>query len=162
MKNNILKIALLASLTNTLLFAQEWDFLTVNGYGTIGAAYQENEEVLYRNSFFTDQGTQGDVSFANHSVLGLQLDAKATDKLSFTLQVVASANNANGKILDVEWANAKYQFTNAFDVKVGMMRTPLFMYSDILNVAYSYDVLHLPDMYGLISINKYQGIELSY
>jgi len=162
MNNNIFKITLLASLTNTILFADDFDFLTVNGYGTIGVAYQDNDKVVYRNSFFTDKGTKGDVSFANHSVLGLQLDAQATDKLSFTLQAVASANNANGNMLDVEWANAKYQLSDVFDIRVGMMRTPIFMYSDILNVAYSYDVLHLPDMYGLISMNKYHGAELSH
>jgi len=162
LKKAIFKIALLSSLVNGIAFADDWDFLTVNGYGTLGVAYQDNDAVLYRNSFFTDKGTKGDVSFANHSVLGLQIDAKATEKLSFTLQAVASANNANGKILDVDWANAKYQLTDDFDIRVGIMRIPLFLYSDILNVGYSYDVLNLPYMYHLLSINKYAGVELSH
>lgn len=162
MKKEIFKIALLSSLVNGIAFADDWDFLTVNGYGTLGVAYQDNDAVLYRNSFFTDKGTKGDVSFTNHSVLGLQLDAKATDKLSFTLQAVASGNNANGKIVDVDWANAKYELTDDFDIRVGIMRIPLFIYSDILNVGYSYDVLNLPDMYRLVSINKYTGVELSH
>jgi hypothetical protein len=145
-----------------MLLADEWDFLSVHGYGTLGIAYQDNKDVIYRSSFFTDKGTQGDISFDNHSVLGLQLDTKASDNLTFTVQAVASANNANGNILDVEWANVKYQVTDTFDFKVGMMRTPIFMYSDILKVAYSYDMLRLPDMYGLVSINKYHGLEFSH
>jgi len=150
------------TLFQTILLANDWDFLSVNGYGTLGVAYQDNDQVLFRNSFFTQKGTQGDISFDNYGVLGVQLDAEATDKLSFTLQTVMSANNANGKMVDIEWANAKYQLTDTFDIKVGLMRIPIFIYSDILNVAYSYDMLRLPDMYGLVSINKYEGGEIGY
>lgn len=162
MRSKILKILTFLSLLQTSLYADDWDFLSVNGYGTVGVAYQNNENVLFRNSFFTGKGSKGDIAFENYSVVGLQFDAKATEKLSFTLQAVASANNANGNLLDVDWANAKYQINDAFDLRVGMMRTPIFMYSDILNVAYSYEMLRLPDMYGLISINKYQGAELNH
>ncbi|CAA6817527.1 MAG: Unknown protein [uncultured Sulfurovum sp.] len=160
MKNNILKILLVFSLFKTALFAEDWDFLSVNGYGTVGVAFQDNKDVTFRNSFFTEKGSKGKASFANYSALGLQLDAKVTHKLSFTVQAIASKNNSNGKNLDAEWANAKYQVTDAFDIKVGLMRLPTFMNSDILNVGYSYEMLRLPDMYGLVSISKYQGIEL--
>lgn len=158
----MLKTAVLFSLCSTFTFATEWDFLTVNGYGTIGGAYQDNDEVLYRDSLYTDRGSQGEFSFANYSLLGLQLDAKATDKLSFTLQGIASPNNANDKLIDVEWANAKYQLSDTFNVRVGVMRLPTFISSDILNVAYSYNTVRLPDMYGMVSFNKYKGVEFSH
>ncbi|CAA6800209.1 MAG: Porin [uncultured Sulfurovum sp.] len=162
MTRKVLKIALVLSFFQSILYAEDWEFLSVNGYGTLGVAYQDNENIVFRNSFFTDKGSKGDVSFDNYSVLGLQLDAEATDKLSFTLQAVVSANNANGNMLDVEWANAKYQISDAFDIRVGIMRIPIFIYSDILNVAYSYEMLRLPDMYSLISVNKHQGLQFSY
>jgi len=142
--------------------ATESDFLSINGYGTIGGAYQDNKDVLYRDSYYADKGSQGDFSFANYSILGLQLDVTPTDKLSFTLQGIASPNNENGKAIDIEWANIKYQINDAFDVRVGMMRLPTFMFSDILHVAYSYDWIKLPDMYSIVPINKYEGIELSH
>lgn len=86
----------------------------------------------------------------------------ATDKLSFTLQGIASPDNGNEKLIDIEWANAKYQLSDTFSVRAGIMRLPTFMFSDILHVAYSYDTIRLPDMYGLIAINKYQGVEFSH
>lgn len=43
-----------------------------------------------------------------------------------------------------------------------MMRIPAYMFSDILNVAYSYDWIRLPDMYGVVPYDKYTGVELSY
>ena len=142
--------------------ATESDFLSLNGYGTIGGAYQDNKEVLYRDSYYADKGSQGDFSFSNYSILGLQLDATPTDKLTFTLQGIASPNNENGKLIDIEWANAKYQISESFDVRAGMMRLPTFMFSDILHVGYSYDWIKLPDMYAVVPINKYQGIEFAH
>lgn len=153
---------MLLSLCQTSVFADDWDFLSVNGYGTIGGAYQDNDKVMYRDSRYADQGSQGDFSFANYSVLGLQLDAKVTDALSFTLQGVVGPNNANGKLIDIEWANAKYQLSDSFDVRAGLMRLPIFMFSDILHVAYSYDTISLANMYSLVTINSYEGVELSH
>ena len=162
MKYKLLTIMMLLGLYPISCFATELDFLSINGYGTIGGAYQDNKDVLYRDSYYADKGSQGDFSFANYSILGLQLDATPTDKLTFTLQGVASTNNENGKFIDIEWANAKYQLSDTFDVRAGMMRLPTFMFSDILHVAYSYDWIKLPDMYAVVPINKYQGIELSH
>lgn len=154
--------ALLLGLLTTGIWANEWDFLTVNGYGTLGGAYQDNDAYLYKDSSYASRGSEGEFSFANYTLLGLQLDAQVSDRLSLTVQGIASPNNENGHWLELEWANAKYQLTDSFDVRVGRMRSPTFMFSDILHVAYSYDWIHLPDMYTLVPFNKYQGIELSH
>jgi len=138
------------------------DFLSVHGYGTLGGAYQGNDQVLYRDSIHTDKGSQGDFSFDNYSVFGLQLDAQATDDLSFTLQGIASPNNSNDKALKITWANAKYKLSDNFDIRAGLMLAPNFMHSDILHVAYSYDTVRLSDMYGLVIMNDYRGVELTY
>ena len=162
MKNKLLKIVTLLSLFSLPSLATDWDFLSVNGFGTIGAAYQDNENILYRDSLHADKGSKGDVSFSNYTLLGLQLDAQATDKLSFTLQALASDANSNDKLIDLEWANAKYQINNTFDIRAGLMRLPTFMFSDIKNVAYSYDTVQLSNIYGFVTISKYTGVELSH
>ena len=162
MKNKALILGTLFSLYGSSGFSADMDFLSVNGYGTLGGAYQDNEQVLYRDSIHTDKGSQGDFSFDNYSVFGLQLDAQASDNLSFTVQGIASPTNSNGKALKLTWANAKYKLTDNFDVRVGLMLAPNFMFSDILHVAYSYDTVRLPDRYGLVTINNYKGAELTY
>ncbi|CAA6810494.1 MAG: Unknown protein [uncultured Sulfurovum sp.] len=162
MKNKALIIGTILSLYSTSSFSTNMDFLSVNGFGTLGGAYQDNDQVLYRDSIHTDKGSQGDFSFDNYSVLGLQLDAQATDKLSFTVQGIASPTNSNDKAVKITWANAKYKLNNNFDIRAGLMIAPNFMFSDILNVAYSYDTVRLPDMYGLVTINDYTGAELIY
>lgn len=145
-----------------MLIAEDWDFLTVNGYGTLGVAYQGDEKVLLRNSLHTNKGTRGDVSLANYTNLGLQLTAQATDDLTFTLQGILSENNSNAKVIELGWANAKYQVTDGFSIKAGVMRIPTFLHSDILTVSYSYEWVKLPEMYILIPFHNYTGVELSY
>lgn len=153
---------MLLNLCQTSIFATELDFVSINGYGTIGGAYQDNENILYRNSLYADKGSQGDFSLNNYTTLGLQLDATPIEELTFTLQGVASANNENDKLIDIEWANAKYQLNDTLDIRAGLMRLPTFMFSDILHVAYAYDRLKLPDMYSTLTVNKYTGIEFTH
>jgi hypothetical protein len=162
MRPNLMKLALIIGVFQIFLYAEEWDFLTVNGYGTLGVAFQDDKSMLVRNSPHTKNGTRGDVSFTNYSNLGLQLDAHVTDDLRFTLQAIASDNNSHAKLLEIGWADARYQVTDNLSIKAGVMRVPTFMYSDILNVAYYYEWVKLPEMYALIPFHNYIGTELNY
>jgi len=153
-------ILLIAYLFTVNIFAT--DNLSIHGYGTLGVAYQDDDETLYRNSINTEKGSSGDLSFANYSSFGLQLDVQASKKLSFVAQGVVSEKNNNGKTLELGWLNAKYQVNDDFSIKVGKMRLAAFMYSDILDVSYSYDWMRLPDMYSIVPINNYTGIEFNH
>jgi len=136
--------------------------ISIHGYGTVGATYQDNNNVLFRNNLNTTKGSRADISFANSSLLGLQLDLPIDEKLSFVAQGVASAKNSNGKLLELGWLNAKYQFNDNFSIKVGKMRSSSFIYSEVLDISYSYDWMRLPDMYSIIPINNYTGIEFHH
>lgn len=150
------------SIVLTSSSAIELDKASLHGYGTLGVAYQDNENILYRNSLNAKKGTQGDVSFANYSSFGLQLDVPLTEKLSLIAQGVASERNSNGKLMELGWLNAKYKLDDSLFIRAGKMRLGAFMYSDILDVGYSYDWIRLPDMYSIMPINNYTGIELNH
>jgi opacity protein-like surface antigen len=146
----------------TSAFAEDLDFVSIHGYGSIGGAYQNNSNILYRNSLNTDNGSKGNFSFETDSKFGLQMDAKPVDKLTITIQGLASQNNANDKLLSLEWANVKYQFNDNIDIRVGKMQLPAFMYSDVFNLSYAYDWVRLPDMYSTVPFHSYNGIEFNY
>lgn len=148
--------------STSLVLAEQADIFTLHGFGSIGGAYQSNDNILYRNSLNTANGSRGDFSFANGTLLGLQLDVLPMKDLIFTLQGVASDNNGNNKILKIDWANVKYQFNDRFDLRAGRMRLPAFMFSDTLNISYSYNWLRLPDMYSTVPFHSYQGVEANY
>lgn len=162
MKYKFLTAIVLLSLLRTSVFADDWDFLSVHGYGSLGGAYQDDDQVLYRNSLNTVKGSRGDFSLSNYSNLGLQIDATLTDKLTLTVQGTVSENNSEGELLELGWANINYQVNDDLSIKVGKMRIPAFMYSDILNVAYAYDWVKLPEMYSIIPFHNYKGVELNY
>jgi len=136
--------------------------ISVHGYGTVGATYQGDENTLYRNSLNTKRGSRADLSFANSSSFGLQLDLPIGEKLSLVAQGIASAKNTNGKLLELGWLSAKYQYNDNFSIKIGKMRSSAFIYSEILDVSYSYDWMHLPDLYSIIPINNYRGIQFQH
>jgi len=81
------------------IFAERLDFISIHGYGAIGGAYQDNENILYRNSLNTDDGSKGEFSFDTDTKLGLQLDVVPTDKLSLTIQGAASKNHGSDKLI---------------------------------------------------------------
>jgi len=161
MKYKIINLLLSLGLMTSSCLATETN-PSLHGFGTLGIAYQDNDEVLYRNSLNTKEGTQGDFSFANYSSFGLQLDLQVGEKISLTAQGIASENNSNAKLLELSWLNAKYKFNDNTSIRIGKMRIPTFMYSDILNVSYSYDWIRLPDMYSILPFNNYTGVELNH
>lgn len=149
-------------LAKTVAMADDFDFLSLHGYGSLGVAYQDDDAVRYRNSLHTDKGAQGGFSVANYSNFGLQLDAKASEKLTLTLQAILSENNSRGKLLELGWSNINYEATDTLSIKAGQMRIPAFMYSDILDVSYAYDWVKLPEMYSIIPFQNYKGVEINH
>jgi len=153
-------ILLISSLFTVKVFAI--GNISIHGYGTVGLAYQDDDKTLYRNSINTKEGSSANFSLANYSSFGLQLDVQASKKISLVAQGVASKKNNNGKTLELSWLNAKYQLNDDFFLRVGKMRLAAFMYSDILDVSYSYDWMRLPDMYSIVPINNYIGVEFNH
>jgi len=134
------------------------DSFQVNGFGTIGMTYQNNEDIIYTPSWRYDRGTDGTISIQNDSRFGLQLDWQASEKIDFTLQGTVDCKGAN-----LEWANIKYTIDDHHDIKIGQMRFPTAMYSDILKVSYSYNWVRLPeDVYGILPLTSYVGAEYNY
>ncbi|GEM_PF-5333583 len=132
--------------------------LHINGFGTLGLTYQGNNEIIYTDTWRSDHGTDGEISLLNDTKFGLQLDWQATDKLDFTLQGTVDSEGAN-----LEWANIKYTLNDNHNIKIGQMRFPTAMYSDILKVSYSYNWVRLPeDIYGILPLTSYIGAEYNY
>ena len=134
------------------------DNVSIYGFGTLGLTYQNNKDIIYRSSLRMKRGTDGDVSLQNDSKFGLQLDWQIKPEFSFTIQ-----GSVDFSGVTLEWANLKYNITDELDIKVGQMRFPTAMYSDILKVSYSYDWVRLPeDVYGILPLTSYQGAEINY
>jgi hypothetical protein len=136
-----------------------------SGFGTLGVVHSSEDQ-----ADFISNGTQPKgAGFTNSwsatpdSKLGLQLSAQLTDRLSVVLQAV-SQYQADGTYRPaLEWGNIKYQVTLDFDVRVGRIALPTFMYSDFLNVGYSLPYVRIPiEMYALLPVSRSDGVDSSY
>ncbi len=153
---------LLLIISSTLILAQEFDNISFHGFGTFGGVYQENKNIIYRSSFNTEKGSKGNISLENETKLGLQLDANIYKNIDLTFQAVANENHGNSQLIRVELADIKYQPFDFLNIRAGIMQIPTFMYSDTLNISYTYNWVRLPNMYELVPFSNYNGIELNY
>lgn len=155
MKKN--EILLLAAMTLSATQAMAFDTgtpLQVNGFGTFAGVHNDNEDVsFYDASQHTDWDTD--------SIVGLQISLPITDKLSATSQFVA--RGYENYDLKTDWLFLSYKATNDLDVRAGRMRIPFFMFSDSLEVGYSYPWVRPPvDVYDQLGFNSFDGADIVY
>lgn len=151
----------LVSLSSSLYAIELNESLSLNGFGTLGGSYNNDSDFTYRDSVFSQEGSSADFSFATHSKLGLQLSGNINDKFSATAQGVVSKKSPNKLDVDADWANIKYTSESFYDITVGRMRAPIFMYSDVVNVGYANVWAHLPrEVYTMVPFVSYNGFEI--
>ncbi|NCP65833.1 MAG: hypothetical protein GW763_13535 [Paraglaciecola sp.] len=105
------------STQTSLLFAQDSAAIEVSGFVRLVGGILDDSDAAY-------QGYENSLSFSQHSLLGLQIDANITDRWSITTQLVA--HSANNNRSSIEWLYTTYQLNNAWQFKVGKLRAPFF------------------------------------
>lgn len=122
------------------------DYVTFNGFGTLGTVYSAYSQadfignvVQLRGAGYSDRR-----SLTPDSDLGGQANFSLTDALSGVLQVL-SRDNAEGNFKPVvEWANLKYKLTPDLAIRVGRTLLSTYGRSDIQNVGYALPWVRIP------------------
>lgn len=125
--------------------------ISVDGFGTLAAVHNDNHSVsFYDADDRTDWNTD--------SMLGLQVKLPLLDRLSLTGQVVA--RGYENYDLQVEWMFLTYEAADDLYLRGGRLRIPFFMFSDSLEVGYSYPWIRLPvDVYGQLGFTTFEGAD---
>jgi len=124
-----------------------------NGFATIAAGQTFDDDVPYH-------GMDGDLSFKNLSLFGLQASADLGEGLSATAQILSRGENDFEA--EFEWAYIGYQVNDNFDVKIGRLRTPIYYFSEYLDVSYAYHWLTPPNEFYAAILTNYDGISAYY
>lgn len=152
MKYSLIALLSASSLAMSLpSFAQET--IQWSGFGNIAAGATTGSG----DSLF---GYDEDIDFNPESLFALQAKAILSDKLSVTTQFIA--RGAEDFDLDVEWAYVQYQLTDTSSVNVGKLRLPLYVYSDSLDVGYSYHWLRTPASVYRVPFDNYTGVSFQH
>lgn len=131
--------------------------LKINGFITAAATVAE-EDV---NRF----NTSDTVNFRGLSKAGVQLTYQLNDKADATIQMVARSDDEQGTDtweLNAEWAYLGYQLTDDLKLRAGRMRIPFYMYSESLDIGYSYPWARPPLSVYRSPLTAYDGVDLTY
>ena len=136
-----------------------------SGFGTLGVVHSSENKADFTSSVFKPGGAGYSQSWsaAVDSLIGAQLTANITPKLSAVVQVIAEQNYDNTYTPHVEWAFVKYLVTPDFSFRVGRILLPTFFDSDLRNVGYANPwVRPPPEVYALLPITNSDGLDVSY
>ena len=153
-------LGLAICLASTSAFALEQGETLINGFGTVGVTHLggEDDGRSYGISGQTNDFWRGD----QLSKFGAQLTYGVTDTVGLTLQTTAKAYGDEWKA-NLEWAYLSWQSTDNLMMRFGRLRTPVYMYSESIDVGFSYPWLRLPDeVYSQVQLSNYEGADIVY
>lgn len=149
------------SLPCLLLYSNTSTALEFSGFGTLGMGRVTTSEASVLD--YDDQW-----SARSDTVLGVQLSQGLTEKIALTTQVIAQDNDHNNTTdfdVEFEWFFFSYAFDNGAQFRIGRLRTPTFLYSDVLAVGYAQTWVRPPlNIYisNLTATTNFDGIDLNF
>lgn len=140
--------------SSTMIAADDSRDFEVSGFARVVAGYLNESTASY-------QGYDDSLSVSEQSLLGLQAEYAFNEQLSVAAQLLAhSGDNRNS---GVEWLYVRYEPTPNWRFKAGKLRTPLFKYSDSLDVGFAYPWITPPQqIYSAYFFTNYDGITATY
>lgn len=159
LKTRVIGLAIACTAANPAFALEKGDF-HFNGFGTLGLSYLggEDEGRTYGAQGQTTDAWRGD----ELSKLGAQLRYGVTDRMTVTAQAITKAEQDSWKAR-IEWLYLSHQTTDRLVLRAGRLRSPVYMYSDSLDVGFSYPWLRLPDeVYHQIQSPTYEGADAIY
>ncbi len=143
----------------------EAPMFSFSGFGTLGVVHSSEDQADFTSSVFKPNGAGYSHAWSASvdSLIGGQVTANFTPKLSAVLQVISEQNYDNTYWPHVEWANIKYQFTPDFSVRVGRTVLPTFLFSGTRKVAYTYPWVRPPlEVYSRVPVTSSDGVDVNY
>lgn len=138
---------------------------SLHGFGTLGLTHSDARNVDFLGSPSQPDGAGYTRAWAPgvDSKLGVQGDARITDRLSAVVQLVSQHNYDGSWRPLVEWANVKYQLTPDLSIRAGRTVTAPFMLSDTRLVSYTYSWVRPPEeLYGEYPVTNMDGVDVHY
>ncbi len=142
------------SLAVTCMMFTPWALasdVNISGFLSVGGGMVDDE-----SSVSYDGYSDEDLTF-NRNLLGLQFTGQVNEKITATVQLIARSEKDYQ--VDAEWAYLSWQATDNGKVRVGRLRTPLYMYSDYLDVGYSYPWISAPNEVYYLPFNNVEGVD---
>ncbi|MBK9607156.1 MAG: hypothetical protein IPO58_12330 [Betaproteobacteria bacterium] len=139
--------------------------ISFSGFGTLGVVRSGEKRADLTAHIIKPNGAgySRTWSASVDSLLGAQMTAHLTPRLSAVVQVIAEQNYDDSYRPHLEWANVRYELTPELAIRAGRIVLPGFLVSETRKVAYTYPwVRPPPAVYGLVPITNSDGADVSY
>jgi outer membrane murein-binding lipoprotein Lpp len=125
--------------------------LKFSGFASYGVSYADHDietsDVALKNEF----------SYRTDSIMGFQTDYKLSDQFSTTAQLVA--RGVDDFAVSTEWLYLTWRANSAFNIQMGRLRYPGYMYSESFEVGATYHWVRPPLAYYVSSARALEGIK---
>lgn len=125
--------------------------VNVSGFLSVGGGMVDDDKSVSYDGY-----SEEDLTF-DRNLLGLQVTGQVSEKITATAQLIARSENDYE--VDAEWAYLTWQASDNGKVRAGRLRTPLYMYSDYLDVGYSYPWISAPNEVYYLPFNNVDGVD---
>jgi len=161
-------LALVAAVCSNTTYALDLGHdVSLKGFGTLGIVNNStNDADFVANPLSQPRGAGRTESLSVNpdSRLGLQMDWKALERLSFSAQAVSKQGPDNSYVPELQLGFAKFKVLSDLEIRGGRIRPPFFMQSDYLDMFYANPWVRPPaDFYNMVPISSHiEGVDLLY
>ncbi len=134
----------------------EQNAVKIEGFMTAGFSSTDEKGGLKHSPY----GFNGNADFESDSLVGLQMTFPINDQTKAVTQIVS--RGWDDWDLDVEWAYLAYEATDSLTFRAGRMRMPFYLYSESLDVGYSYPWVRPPLALYTTELTNYDGFDAAY
>ncbi len=128
--------------------------VTISGFLSVGGGMVDDEDSIPYGGY-----DEEDLTF-DRNLLGLQVSGQVSEKVTATAQLIA--RSGDDYQVNSEWAYLTWQASDAIKVRAGRLRTPFYMYSDFLDVGYSYAWITPPQEVYYLPFNNVDGVDVYF
>jgi hypothetical protein len=157
-----LLLFLLSFATGIVMAEDKLASWSLKGFGTFAATGTDNKNIGFYRDRTQSQNAGGQWSLISDSRLGIQVDWKATDSLSATVQWVARDISGNFFEQNLDQAFLRWRIQEDLDIRLGRLAANIFLLSDYRNVGYAYPWMRPPhEVYSGIPYHHVDGIDIT-
>jgi hypothetical protein len=133
----------------------EAEKLKINGFMTAGVSYGDDKiEAGYE--------IDDNPNFRGDALAGLQFNYALGENSSAVVQLVSRSRGNESWETNAEWAYIDYGLAQNLDVRMGRLRIPLYLYSETIDVGYSYPWVRPPLQLYQTTLTSYDGADMLY
>lgn len=147
-RNSVLILLFCLLFTPFSLHAVELDF---SGYATFGMVAIDDEDLAYESAVGSE------INFNYNTVMGFGTDVEVDENIDFKFQIKGSVADGNFHAL-FDIAQFTWQSPSTYKVRAGLMRYPVWMISDYIDVGILYPWSRAPvELYYIKDFSRYTG-----